>query len=164
MKDTLSVFRECMQLERRRSAGLSPLELERLLRLRKRLEKVFGGLEGSRPGERRATPRVRTLLEVRFDDDAEIGRVLMTNLSRGGIFVPTEVPLPIGTEIKLRIRIEASSTEVALLGEVVSCNVGPRLDAEQRGMGIRFKKLSEGDQKIVDDLYERVVVRHLAGG
>lgn len=103
-----------------------------------------------------------TLLNVCFEDYQDIGSVLMTNISRGGLFVPTDRPIPIGTEVKLRIRIEEPATEIVLLGEISSHNVGPKLDAARRGMGIRFKNLSERDQKLVDDLYEREVSKHLA--
>ncbi len=162
MKDTLSIFRAYMQLERRRAEGLSPEELERWVELGQRLDRAFGGRRAQDGSQRRATPRVPTLLNVCFEDYQDIGSVLMTNISRGGIFVPTDRPIPIGTEVKLRIRIEEPATEIVLLGEISSHNVGPKLDAARRGMGIRFKNLSEREQKLVDDLYEREVSKHLA--
>lgn len=163
MRDRLALFRAYMQLERRRREGLSPAELDRWNLLHRQLESAFGDVAHSEGAGRRATPRVPTHLEVCFVDSREIGSVLMTNLSRGGLFVPTENPLPIGSEVKLRIRIEAPRMEVVALGEVTSHNVGPRLDRKARGMGIRFKNLSEADQKLVDDLYEREVARYLGG-
>lgn len=160
-RDSLSIFREYMQLERRRSEGLSTAEFERCVELRQQLDSVFGDDLSPEKEIRRATPRVPTLLNVSFEDYEDIGSVLMTNLSRGGIFVPTDRPLPIGTELQLRIRIGEPLTEVVLPGVVASHDVGPKLDAEMRGMGICFSRLSTSDQKLVDDLYEAEVAKHL---
>lgn len=166
IENPLLLFREYMNLERRRIDGLSLEEHDRWNELRGRLEGVFGTLEGgeSTPHrERRATPRVPTQLEVQFENDQAIGSMLMTNLSRGGLFIPTYSPLPIGSELKLRIRIDDPETEIVVVGEVASHNLGPRLEMARAGMGIRFKGLSEADQARIDDLYERVVERHLKG-
>jgi uncharacterized protein (TIGR02266 family) len=160
-RDSLSIFREYMQLERRRSEGLSTAELERCIELRERLDGGFGDDSSPKKAELRATPRVPTQLNVSFEDYKDIGNVLMTNLSRGGIFVPTDRPLPIGTELQLRIRIGQPLTEVVLPGVVASHNVGPKLNTEMHGMGICFTRLSKNDQKLVDDLYEREVSKHL---
>jgi hypothetical protein len=48
-----------------------------------------------------------------------------------------------------------------LVGEVVSRNIGPDFEVRRRGMGIRFKSLSESDQDLVDELYEQQMERHL---
>jgi len=85
----------------------------------------------------------------------------MSNLSRGGIFVSTERPAEIGTELKLRIEVVAPHREIVVVGEVVSQNVGRDFEVEQRGMGIRFKNLSEGDQALIDELYEQQIEQHL---
>ena len=85
----------------------------------------------------------------------------MTNISRGGIFVPIERPAEIGTELKLRIQVASPSREIVLVGEVVSTNIGPDFEVQRRGMGIRFKSLGESDQALVDELYEQQFERHI---
>lgn len=158
---TLTAFREYMGLERRRAEGLSPVELQRWWALRERLDAVFGTLDTKAHGDRRATPRVPVALAVRFENFAALGPLLMTNLSRGGIFVAMEEPLPIGTVLQLRIRVERPPREVVLAGEVVSLNVGPRLESGARGMGIRFRCETRDEQSAIDSLYEQQVERHL---
>jgi len=98
---------------------------------------------------------------VRFENLGEMGNCLMCNLSRGGIFVPTERPAAIGTELKLRIEVATPPREIVLVGDVVSHNVGPDFEVQQRGMGIRFKSLNESDQKLIDELYEDQMERHI---
>ena len=162
IKDSLATFREYMRLERRRASGLSADDWERWQSLRKRLDGAFGELDlpGGCNG-RRATPRIPTSLVVCFDDLDDMGSLLMSNLSRGGIFVPTERPAEIGTELKLRIEVATPHKEIVLTGEVVSRHVGPDFEIGRRGMGIRFKSLTPNDQAIIDELYEQQMERHL---
>lgn len=152
-----------MSLERRRAGGLSPHELERWTDLRKRLDRDFGELDAPGSVLRRATPRIPTSLEVRFENLGQLGSVLMSNMSRGGIFVSTESPPAIGTELKLRIKVAAPPREIVLCGEVASWHVGPGFEVGKRGMGIRFKDLNAADQAVVDELYDKQVQRHLRG-
>jgi uncharacterized protein (TIGR02266 family) len=165
IRDSLATFREYMRLEQRRASGLSGDEWERWQSLRKRLDGAFGEIElpGGCNG-RRATPRIPTSLVVRFENLGEMASLLMTNLSRGGIFVPTDQPAEIGTLLKLRIEVAAPHQEIGLTGEVVSRHVGPDFEIPRRGMGIRFKNLSRRDQSLVDKLYEQQMKQHLEFG
>lgn len=162
-RDSLATFREYMSFERRRANGLSPEQMRRWLDLRKRLDLDFGDLESQGSLQRRATPRIPTSLEVRFENLRELGSVLMSNMSRGGIFIPMEDPPAIGMELKLRIKVAAPPQEIMLCGEVASWHVGPDFQVGKRGMGIRFKAMSAADQALVDELYEKQVERHLRG-
>jgi len=86
----------------------------------------------------------------------------MTNVSRGGVFISTPEPLPLGAKLRLRIRIEETDEVLDLQGEVASLNSGPGLMTEELGMGIKFIRLSEEEEKAVDNLYERSLRRALA--
>jgi len=162
IRDSLAVFREYMRLERRRAAGLSPLEWERWQSLRKRLDGEFGQLNvpGGCAG-RRATPRVPTSLVVRFENLDELGSLLMSNLSRGGVFIPTEAPAEIGARLVLRIEVSTPPDEIRLEGEVVSRHVGPDFAVGDRGMGLRFTNLDASAQAVIDKLYDQQFERHL---
>lgn len=162
IRDSLAIFREYMRLERRRSTGLSALEWERWQSLRKRLDGEFGDLnipDGC--SGRRATPRIPTSLVVRFEHLDELGSLLMSNLSRGGVFIPTETPADIGARLVLRIEVSTPRSEIRLEGEVVSRHVGPAFAVGERGMGIRFTNLDAQAQAVVDELYEQQFERHL---
>ena len=161
IKDSLATFREYMRLERRRTAGLSASDLARWQSLRERLDDEFGTLDLDGCGDRRATPRVPSSLVVRFENLGEMGKLLMCNLSRGGIFVPTQRPAAIGTELKLRVEVMSPPREIVLVGDVVSHNVGPDFEVQQRGMGIRFKSMNDADQSLIDELYDEQVERHI---
>lgn len=162
IRDALTIFREYMRLERRRTNGLSAADWDRWQSLRKRLDGAFGRLDmPGGCGARRATPRVPTSLVVRIENFSKMSRLLMSNLSRGGIFIPTQRPAEIGTRLKLRIELTDPPREIKLEGEVVSRNVGPTFDVGERGMGIRFTSLGASDQAIIDELYEQQFEQHL---
>ena len=108
--------------------------------------------------------RVPVRLRMGFESYGEIRESLMTNLSRGGLFIATPSPLPLGSTLQLRIRIEESEQEIEIEGEVASLNSGPGLLEEELGMGVKFVRLDEEQTKAVDDLYERASRKALGRG
>lgn len=150
-------FREYMALERRRTSddGISITEYQRWTQLKRMLNQHFQpGVQDSQ-SDRRESVRVPARLRVGFDSLGEIRESLMTNVSRGGLFIATPDPLPLGTRLRLQIRIEETGEVMDLEGEVASLNSGPGLLTEELGMGIKFTRLSETEAKAVDNLYER---------
>ncbi len=64
-----------------------------------------------------------------------------TNISRGGLFINTRTPLPVGTVVKLLIQLPGAAAPVDLVGRVArvaewnnEVNVAP-------GMGIEFTEV-----------------------
>lgn len=150
----LSVFREYARLERmREDQGLSVLQLERWTRLKRILAGHFRPGVGQQFADKQSSLRVPSQLRVSFESYGKLRRCLMTNISRGGMFVSTPDPLPIGTPFELQIHLEETGETHALSGEVASVNVGADLRSEEQGMGIRFCNLSDDQQQIVDRLY-----------
>lgn len=156
MQDLASRFREYIQLERRRDGeGLSTAEYERWMQLKRLLSRRFSpGVSDEQADERRSV-RIPTRLTATFRDEAELRSSLMSNLSRGGVFVATDRPLEIGASLELRIDLADSGESLEVPVEVVSCNVGPNFDRSQRGMGLRFRPTSDEMQRKLDALYER---------
>lgn len=153
MKNLLSVFREYGRLERLREAeGLSVRQLEQWTGLKRTLAAHFE--LGSRDFvDKQASLRVPYVLRVSYESYGEFRDCLMKNISRGGVFISTPNPLPIGTLFKLRIFVEESGEAHVLSGEVASVNTGVDLMSEDQGMGIRFCNLGEKQQELVEHLY-----------
>lgn len=151
MDELLSVFREYGRLERQREdEGLSVGQLERWAHLKRVLASHFE--PGSREfADKQASLRVPCVLRVSFESYGEQGECLMRNISRGGMFVSTSNPLPIGTPLTLRISIEGSGQAHELPGEVASEPDAVRTSADQ-GMGIRFRNLDEAQMQLVRQL------------
>jgi type IV pilus assembly protein PilZ len=56
------------------------------------------------------------------------------NISKGGTFIKTRKPLPVGTRFLFRLTIPGRAEPFQLNGEVVHAST----DGEEAGMGIRF--------------------------
>lgn len=70
--------------------------------------------------------------------DEPVG-LLARDLSPGGIFVRTELPLQMGAELVLCFRVPECPREFTVFGEVVRvCLPRRRTDVVPAGMGIRF--------------------------
>jgi branched-chain amino acid aminotransferase len=156
MQDVSSRFREYILLERRRDAeGLTPAELARWTLLKRFLSRRFSPEVSEEQTEERRSVRVPTKLAVAFRDREALRSSLMTNISRGGLFIATERPAEIGTVLELRIDISETGESIDISAEVVSLNVGPDFSKLERGMGLRFRATTEETQRKLDALYER---------
>ena len=76
------------------------------------------------------------------------------NISKGGTFIKTKKPLPIGTRFLFKLSIPHRDHPFELLGEVV----WSKSDGEEPGMGIRF--IYSGDSQRSD--FEGVVEKLMA--
>ena len=158
MQDVASLFRRFVRLDRKRAAGgLTPEELERWTELKRSLGQKFSPGLSDRTADARDSLRVPTSLEVSFRNVGELSKSLMTNLSRGGLFVVTERPAEIGAHLELRIHVEDPDRLIVVPAVVVSRNLGPSFASVQRGMGLRFLDMEADAQRLIDDLYERVL-------
>lgn len=154
MANLPAVFREYKRLEATRdSTGLSLDELTRWTMLKRILAEHFRPGAGEMFADKQSSLRVPVRLRVEFTDQGSLRQYLMTNISRGGVFIATEDPLPIGTSLELRIRMGDSGRLIQLKGEVASVNTGADLKSEEHGMGVRFAGLSHEDEVIVKELY-----------
>jgi uncharacterized protein (TIGR02266 family) len=155
------MLREYARLEKKRGAeGLSLRELQRWNVLDDALRKEFKkeGADAA-PDERRTSRRVATLLSVHFQSLGEARHSLMTNFSKGGVFIYTETPAAIGTRVELKIRIDESNSEIVVPAEVVTQNMAPDMSSTSKGMGLRFLDMDEKTRKMVNALYGRAVVK-----
>lgn len=156
--DVGGLFRAYMALERkRRSEVLGPAELRRWMQLKRLLNThLQPGLEPGR-ADRRESVRIPTRVQVSFESYGEVRQCLMTRLSRGGLFIACDDPLPIGEKVELRIRIDPKHELLDAPGEVVSLNLGPDAASPQRGMGVRFTSLCPEKRREIDELYHRAL-------
>jgi len=156
-----AIFREYMVLERLRSSadGIPVADYQRWCQLKKVLNNHFRPDLADRHEDQRESVRVPFKLRVGFETYGEIRECLMTNLSRGGLFIATTDPLPHGSKLQIWLRIEEGSQEIELQAEVASLNSGPGLLSDEVGMGVRFVNCNEEQEKAIDDLYERAMQR-----
>lgn len=162
MADFQLFFREFMHLDRKRTGeGLTPLEYQRWRALSRELSARFSKGSPKDGTERRESVRVPTRLKVLFESPAAVSQALMTNLSRGGLFVNTAFPPDFGTRLELKLCIESTRQILQVPVEVVSSNVGEDFQTGQLGMGVRFLPMPKDLRKQLDDFYEALASRTL---
>jgi uncharacterized protein (TIGR02266 family) len=150
MGDPNRLLLELTRLQRKlRDEGLTVEELERSDAIRKRLDRHFSCGSSARTEDRRQSPRVPTRLRCSFESLGIFERALITNLSHGGVFIKTVSPLPIGSKLRICIRIAKTEAEIELPGVVVWHNLGPCCDTLESGMGVAFEA---SDSEIVEQI------------
>lgn len=69
----------------------------------------------------------------------------VTNISRSGVFIRAQKPLPVGTQVNLRFTVIMDDMEtIEGVGEVVR--------VEKDGMGVVFRELSAYSKDLLDKL------------
>jgi uncharacterized protein (TIGR02266 family) len=78
----------------------------------------------------------------------------VTNLSRTGVFIKSEEPLPVGTRVNLKFTIIAQELEtIEGIGEVV--RTVAKGEGPTPGMGVVFIELNQVSKQLI----ERILVR-----
>ena len=157
MSDVAASFRAFVFLDRKQAReGLSPSEFARWESLKRELSRELSGEGGAEQAHRRASLRVPARLRVSFASLGELGQALITNFSRGGVFVATDQVLELGVRVTLRLHVDRPGKDIEVQAEVVSQNLGPKGDPK-RGIGLRFADAEPAVRKELDALYERAL-------
>ena len=102
-------------------------------------------------GEKRLLPRAeRITINKEFDSVEALIDEYVTNISKSGVFIRSEDPLPVGTKVNLRFTVFLEDPEtIAGVGEVM------RTSDDPKGMGVVFTKLDSMSRVLI----ERLIVR-----
>lgn len=151
-------FREYVRLDRqRREGGLTPAEAHRWQALKRFLSSHFAPDRPAGVPDTRDSVRVPTRIKASFATDFELHRCLMTNVSRGGVFVQTDHPLELESCFTLTIHVDSPRREISVPVQVVSVGIGPAFARKKQGMGLRFLEMSPETEKQLRELYESAV-------
>jgi len=96
----------------------------------------------SKSANRREHPRVPLATQIYCQESMSLA--FSRDVSRGGMFVETRDPLPIGSEITIRFHLNDGGPIVVALAEV-------KYHVTKLGMGVQFLELSPEDCKRIDD-------------
>ena len=122
MDDFNQQFRRFLHLDRKRKGGgLTPHELRRWLQLKRVLNREFTPGSDPKGIQRRESVRVPARMAVSFRNLGDLRECLMTNLSRGGLFIATDSPLEMGTRFHLRIEMEKTRETIEVPGGTFDC-------------------------------------------
>lgn len=79
------------------------------------------------------------------------------NISKGGTFIKTRKPLPVGTRFLFKLAIPQLADPFELTGEVVWA----KDDGEEPGMGIRFIYVDDGQRHDFESVVEKLMIDSL---
>ena len=93
----------------------------------------------------------RLVVNREFESLAEFITEYVSDISRQGVFIRSDDPLPIGTKVDLRFTIIAGDFEtIEGIGEVV--RVVAAGGSQPSGMGVTFVELTQDSEKLIDRL------------
>jgi hypothetical protein len=89
----------------------------------------------------------RVTINKDFESFDQFMSEYVTNVSRSGVFIKSQDPLPVGSEVNLRFTIVLDDVEVIEgLGEVV------RVETDPPGMGVVFRELGSYSSRLIEHL------------
>src|ERR1043166_481045 len=97
--------------------------------------------------------RTPVTLKIKFKSEAleQFIERYAVDVSQGGIFIRTKEPLAVGTQMKFEFQLRDASPLIAGEGTVVWTRENdPSRPAIAPGMGVRFDRLADGSQGILE--------------
>ena len=104
--------------------------------------------EASDAAERRRSERADLIVRVDYATVDEMFSEFTRDINEGGLFIETEKPKSIGTEVTMRFNLPGSEDGIETVGRVVRISAGD--DSMPPGMGIEFDELTDDDRARID--------------
>jgi uncharacterized protein (TIGR02266 family) len=93
-------------------------------------------------------------LEVEYRTSTAFLVAYSLNLSKGGLFLETDTPLPVGTSIRLRFQVQGGQNPIETEGAVIWVREKTNEDGPS-GMGIAFLQLEARYGAFIDSIVSR---------
>jgi type IV pilus assembly protein PilZ len=112
--------------------------------------------------ERRDADRAPIELRVEYQRLNSFFADYTRNISRGGTFIRTDRPLPVGTDFVFKLGVPTLAEPLVLAGKVQWLITPEQAGAEQEaGMGIGFIFESEAERERVQGTIEQLMIEQL---
>jgi type IV pilus assembly protein PilZ len=107
--------------------------------------------------ERRASPRADILVRVNYQNVDSLFSEFARNINDGGIFVETETPQPIGTNVELQFKLPGEDEPIEVVGNVVrSVSADQAGSDEVAGMAIEFENLGSDVRQQINEIIQKL--------
>ncbi|MBW2272776.1 MAG: TIGR02266 family protein [Deltaproteobacteria bacterium] len=100
--------------------------------------------------ERRRSHRAELVVRVDYSTIDELFSEFTRDINEGGLFIETEKPRPMGTEVAMCFNLPGSNEVVETQGRVVRISSGE--GHVPPGMGIEFDELTPADRQRVNEI------------
>jgi len=102
-------------------------------------------------------PRVEYELPVAYSSVSGFVTDWATNLSRGGMYINTDQPLPVNTVVRLLVTLPGAHFPVELKGRVTRINAMGAVAANQPpGMAVEFVDVDDDKRSRIGEFVERL--------
>lgn len=118
-------------------------------------------LEGLHEPERRNQPRAPVELRVEYKRLNSFFADYTRNISRGGTFIRTPKPLPVGTEFVFSLIVPGLAEPLSVRGRVQWIVEPGGPSGNDPGMGIQFRYEAEEERRTIESTVERLMVESL---
>ena len=113
-------------------------------------------------------PRAHQRFEVDIPVDCSTRQMFLSNhvsnISRGGLFIPSQNPLPLDAEVSLVLRLPGLPRPILAKGRVVwNYDIRKGTTRVIPGSGIKFVDIPAGDRAQLAEYLERLDPRSLSG-
>ena len=98
----------------------------------------------------RTNQRIETNIDILYSESGAFIKSHTLNVSNGGLFLETEDPLPIDSEVTLRMRLPGETEPMEIQGYVVWSNPKGKNNAFPSGMGIQFIGMNSEQRMKID--------------
>ena len=100
--------------------------------------------------DNRTNQRIETNIDILYSESGSFIKSHTLNVSNGGLFLETEDPLPIDSEVTLRMRLPGETEPMEIQGCVVWSNPKGKNNAFPSGMGIQFIGMNSEQRMKID--------------
>jgi len=115
--------------------------------------------EEKRGADARVHPRAPIELKVDYKKLNSFFADYTKNISKGGTFIKTKKPLPIGTRFLFKLSVPQRPNPFELIGEVVWAAT----EGEEPGMGIKFVYSDDSKRNDFESVVEHLMTDSLGG-
>ncbi len=107
--------------------------------------------------ERRTSPRADIVIRVNYQTVDSLFSEFARNINDGGIFVETETPQPIGTNVELEFKLPGADRPIEVVGNVVRSVGVDQVESDGiAGMGIEFENLSSDACQQINEIIQKL--------
>ncbi len=89
--------------------------------------------------------RAHTRIEIIFRDTATFLKSCLLMVEKGGIYIKTDTPLPLDTQVLIKMTLPGESKPIEAEGKVVLTTHKADKSYFAKGMGIKFENISPED-------------------
>ncbi|OAG27323.1 TIGR02266 family protein [Thermodesulfatator autotrophicus] len=106
--------------------------------------------------EKRKSERVKHVFRVDYSTPEALFNEFAENLSEGGIFIKTENPLDVGTEITIEFKLPFLEEPIRVKGQVEWHTNLQGVNKNPPGMGVSFQGLSNEDKEKINKVVRKL--------